>query len=93
MDFTVEQNRIYMQDEQGKLLAEVLFPDDESGTTVITSTFVDGSLKGQSIADKLLRSVVAELQAQNKQTKVQCSYAIKWFEAHPEYSNLLKKVE
>ena len=88
MDFIIAQNRIYKQDEHGKLLAELLFPDVNEGIVAITHTFVDGSLRGQGIADQLLMALVAELQMQGKQAKAVCSYAVKWFEKHPEHSHL-----
>lgn len=91
MDFITEPNRIFMQDEQGKILAEVRFPNDGKDAVAITSTRVDDSLKGQGIADQLLKAVIAELQAQGKQTRALCSYAVKWFEKNPEYQNLLIK--
>ena len=89
MEFTTEQNRIYKQDEHGKLLAELLFPDRDGGIVAFTHTFVDESLRGQGIADQLMHAAVAELQAQGKRAKAFCSYAIWWFEQHPEYNGLL----
>ena len=92
MEFTVERNRIYMQDEQGKLLAEILFPDEGKGSAVvITSTFVDRSLRGQGVADQLMQAVIKELQSQNKMAKAVCSYAVEWFELHPEHNGLYIK--
>ena len=41
-----EKGRIYAVDANGKLLAEVTFPDD-GNTAVIDHTFVDESLRGQ----------------------------------------------
>ena len=90
MDFTIEQNRIYKQDEHGKLIAELIFPDRNDDTVAITRTYVDATLRGQGIADKLMQALMAELKAQSKQAKAICSYAVKWFENHPEYNNLLK---
>jgi predicted GNAT family acetyltransferase len=89
MDFTTEKNRIFKQDESGKILAEILFPDEGPGTAAITRTFVDGSLEGQGIADKLMKAAVAEIKAQGKQAAPVCSYAVKWFEKHPEHKDLL----
>ena len=89
MEFTHEQNRIYLLDND-KTLAEVTFPNIDSDTVDIDHTFVDGSLRGQGVADKLLESVAAELDSQNKKAVLTCSYAVKWFEKHPEYSKLLK---
>ena len=54
MEFLEEKGRIYAVDANGKLLAEVTFPDD-GNTAVIDHTFVDESLRGQGTASKLLR--------------------------------------
>ena len=43
MEFLEEKGRIYAVDANGKLLAEVTFPDD-GNTAVIDHTFVDESL-------------------------------------------------
>ncbi len=92
MDFIIEDERIYKEDSDGKLLAEVLFPDNEDGTVTITHTFVDASLRGQGIADKLLKTVVSELSRNNKKAIPLCPYADKWFEKHPKHSNLLANI-
>ena len=46
MEFLEEKGRIYAVDANGKLLAEVTFPDD-GNTAVIDHTFVDESLRGR----------------------------------------------
>jgi len=93
MDFIVEKNRIYKLDENGKLLAEVLFPESEDGTVTITRTFVDDSLRGQGVAGKLILALTEELKSQGKPAEPACSYAVKWFGDHPEYNHLIKSPE
>lgn len=82
MEFITTQNRIFQQDEQGQLLAELLFSDEGNGITAITRVFVDESLRGQGVADQLMQTVIAEIQTQGKQAKAVCPYAVKWFEKH-----------
>ncbi|MDR2938783.1 MAG: N-acetyltransferase [Clostridiales bacterium] len=89
MNFTIESNRIYKQDGQGKLLAEVLFPENAGGMVTVTHTFVDESLRGQGIADELMKALVSEVILNNKKISPVCSYAVKWFSKHPEHSDLL----
>lgn len=89
MEFTHEPNKISLIENE-KTLAKVTFPNIDSDTVDIEHTFVDNSLRGQGVADKLLESVAAELNSQNKKAVLTCSYAVKWFEKHPEHSNLLK---
>jgi predicted GNAT family acetyltransferase len=89
MDFIIEQNRIYKHDGQGKILAQILFPDKGEDKVAITHVFVDISMREQGIADQLMSAALDELQARGKRIEAVCSYAIKWFEYHPEYHNLL----
>ena len=89
MEFLEEKGRIYAVDANGKLLAEVTFPDD-GNTAVIDHTFVDPSLRGQNLADKLMNAVAEQLCAEDKKAVLTCSYAVKWFDKHPEYKGVIK---
>ena len=89
MDFKIEKNRIYFEDENGKLLAELTYRDIDDTTVNINRTFVDSSLQGKGIAGELMKTVVDELVKNGKHTVPTCSYAVKWFEKNKEYSNLL----
>ena len=88
MEFRKEPGRIFSTDETGKLLAEVTFPERE-GVAVINHNFVDGSLRGQGVAGQLLRAVADTLRQDGRKAKPICSYAIHWFEMHPEEQDLL----
>lgn len=90
MEFTHSENKIYKTDDHQKLIAEVTFPAVDSETVNIDHTFVDDSLRGQGVAGQLMEAVAGDLKEQNKKAVVTCSYAVKWFEKHPEYSDLLK---
>lgn len=88
-EFCKEPDRIFATDETGKLLAEVTFPERE-GVAVINHTFVDGSLRGQGVAGQLLRAVADTLRREGRKARPTCSYAVHWFETHPEEKDLLK---
>lgn len=90
MEFTHSENKIYKTDDNQKIIAEVTFPAVDSETVNIDHTFVDDSLRGQGVAGQLMEAVAGDLKEQNKKAVVTCSYAVKWFEKHPEYSDLLK---
>ena len=77
MEFLEEKGRIYAVDANGKLLAEVTFPDE--------------SLRGQGTASKLLRQAVDSIRRQGKKARPVCSYAAAWFEKHPEEKDLLEE--
>lgn len=89
MDFIHESNRIYLNNEYGKAIAEVTFPDISNSEVNIDHTFVDGSLRGQGMASKLMKALVDDLKRNNKKAKATCSYAVEWFENHPEHRDVL----
>ena len=71
--FNIADNRIFMNDENGKTIAEVTFPNLDDNTVIIDHTFVDDSLRGQGIAAKLMLEVVSYAKANNKKIKASCS--------------------
>lgn len=82
MEFQKENNRIYSVNESGKVIAEVTFPEPESGVFCIDHTFVDDSLRGQGVAGKLVKMAVEEIQSRNGKVTASCSYAQHWLETH-----------
>lgn len=90
MNFIVENNRIYMEDESKKLLAEVTFENIDDNTVEIDHTFVDSSLSGKGIASELINMIALKLRSENKKAVPTCSYAVKWFEKHTEFQDILE---
>lgn len=90
MDFTYTQDRIFLPDDHNNVLAEVTFPAIDDDTVDISHTYVDDSLRGQGIAGTLMEAAAQYLKARHKKAVPTCSYAVRWFEKHPEYQNLLK---
>lgn len=89
MEFQMTPERIFALGEDGTLLCEVTFPMDKDGVSNIDHTFVDPSLRGNGIADSLLTQAAEFLRKEGRKTKLTCSYAVTWFEAHPEYRDVL----
>ena len=89
MEFKHTENRIFLEDETGKTIAEITFPEAKEGVVDIDRTFVDDSLRGQGVAGKLLEEAVSVLRASGKKAVLSYSYAAKWFEKHPEENDLL----
>ena len=56
-----EKERVYAKDENGMLLAEITFPETADGWADIDHTFVDPSLRGQGLADKLVRAALQQI--------------------------------
>ena len=68
MTFTKESNRIYCA-QDGKMLAEVTFPETAPGVVVIDHTWVDPSLRGQGTAGQLVQAVVDLLRADGRRRR------------------------
>lgn len=90
MDFIKKPGRVYSLDDSGKLIAEITFPDRD-GVANIDHTYVDNSLCGQGIAEKLIKEAIQQIRSQDMKAIPTCSYAVKWFAEHPEESDLLDK--
>ncbi len=91
MELRYTSGRIFAEDETGKLLAEITFPKISENVVEINHTFVDGSLRGQGVAGKLMEKTVQVLKNLDQKAVCSCSYAQAWFLKHPEYSDLLEK--
>lgn len=89
MEFQVEKNRIYALDASGKLLVEVTFPALEGNIVAIDHTFVDDTLRGKGIAGLLLQKTVEALRSTGRKARPTCSYAVSWFQKHPEAADVL----
>lgn len=88
MELQYQPQRIWLEDADGKLLAEVTFPIAE-GVATINHTFVDASLRGQGIAGKLMQAAADYLKENGRKIHPTCSYAVSWFQTHEAYRELL----
>lgn len=88
METKIETNKIYIEDNN-EILAEITFPNYLDGV-IIDHTFVSEKLRGQGIAEKLMTEVYEEIKRTNRKAYLSCSYAIKYFEKHPEKRDILK---
>lgn len=89
MNFIHEHNRIYLEDINGKVIAEVTFPSVKADVVNINHTFVDGSLRGQGIAGKLMEETADQLKNEGKKAMLTCSYAVTWFQKNEQYKDLI----
>lgn len=87
MDFIYEKSRIFLNDGQGKLIAEITFPEISTGVVDINHTFVDESLRGQGFAGKLMQAAIEQIEKDEKQFFASCSYALRWLEKNPQYKD------
>lgn len=91
MNFIYEENRIYLEDMNGKTIAEITFPEVSKNVVEINHTFVDDSLRGQGIAGKLVEEAAKKLREDGKKAYPTCSYAVHWFEKNTDYADILSE--
>lgn len=87
LDLNYENNRIYSKSGD-KLLAEIDFSEISKNICNISRTYVDDSLRGQGIADKLMVLACEKIREANKKAYPTCSYAVSWFKKHPDYNDI-----
>ncbi len=88
MEFTKGENRFY-KEEDGKLVAEITYVP-KINSVEVDHTFVDPSLRGQGVAEKLVDRVVEEMEKENKKIVAVCPYVVTLFERKPEkYASII----
>lgn len=90
MELQYEKNRVFLENAEGKLVAEITFPKEHEGVVNINHTFVDASLRGQGMAGKLMDAAVREIESQGLKAIATCTYAIAWLEQNPERRSILR---
>lgn len=78
MEYIRLPHSIKRKDDNGRILAEITFPENEPGVYTIDHTYVSDDLRGQGIADKLVRMAVDQIHEQGGEVRATCSYASVW---------------
>ena len=82
-----------MEDENGNRIAVLEHPEPKPGIVSFAHTEVDPSMSGKGLAGKLTEYVANKLREDGHKAELSCSYAIKWFQKHPEYADVLADPE
>ena len=85
--FTQEKNRFYLGDPVHPT-AEIVFEQISEDTLSVNHTFVDESLRGQGIAEKLLDAVADHARRGHKKLSATCSYARKKLDGSEKYRDI-----
>lgn len=80
MDYIRLPHSIKRKDENGKILAEITFPETEPGVYTIDHTYVGDELRGQGVAGILVQMAVDQIREQGGEVRATCSYAAGWLE-------------
>lgn len=91
MPFIEEAHRIFYEDENGNLLAEITFPLFSENVVNIDHTYVNEALRGQGVANQLMERTVSKLRKENWKAVPTCSYAKRWFEKNESQRDVLRK--
>jgi predicted GNAT family acetyltransferase len=89
MNYIYETNKIYVNDENGKLIVDATFPFVKEGVVVVDHTYVDPSLRGQGVASNLMQEVYNHIKNQGLKAVATCPYAVVWFKRHPECKDII----
>lgn len=87
MNIVRDEGKFYIGEKQNPD-AFISFKNKE-GILYVNSTFVDGSLRGQGVAAKLVVELIDYAVENDFKIKPICSYVVKYFEKNKEYSELL----
>ena len=93
MDFKSDDTRIWLEDAEGREVAFLEFAEEAPGVVNILHTVVDDSLAGRGIAGELNKAGAERLRAEGKKAVLSCSYSVRWFAKHPEYSDVVYGAE
>ena len=83
-----EKGLFFIRNELQEIVAKIVFHLDEQGRIVVTSTFVDPSLRGQGIANQLMNKIIELAQAEQRLIVPECSFALKVL-SNPALINLM----
>ena len=76
-NYITEENRIYLPDENGNILAEIHFEKVDDSSYDIKRTFVDDSVRWQGIGSELVEKAMNYLISKWYKVSATCSYAKK----------------
>lgn len=80
MEFLKKEGRIYKEDDNGEEIAVITYVPVTDDVVDANHTFVDPSLRGQGIAEKLVEALVDDMEKEGKKIKPGCPYVEALFE-------------
>ena len=75
MEILAGHNKFYVNDAEGKQVAEIVFVPTGEHLSIIEHTDVDASLKGQGVGKLLVAKVVEKMRAENRKVIPLCPFA------------------
>ncbi|MBN2541013.1 MAG: N-acetyltransferase [Bacilli bacterium] len=93
MEYIYEANRIYAEQADHLLLAEVTFPSRDANRVNVDHVYVDASLRGQGVASELMLLAYNYIKEKNLKIIAKCPYAIAWFKRNEQYQDIVINVK
>jgi len=91
IQFLEGESRYYLENEEKQLIAEITFTEPNDEFFIIDHTFVDESLRGQGVAQALVKKVVTKARNENKTIIPLCPFAKLEFEKKKEYADVWRR--
>ncbi|MDA8496966.1 GNAT family N-acetyltransferase [Citrobacter sp. Igbk 17] len=88
MEILAGHNKFYVNDAEGKQVAEIVFVPTGEHLSIIEHTDVDPSLKGQGVGKRLVAKVVEKMRAENRKVIPLCPFAKHEFDKTREYDDI-----
>lgn len=89
MMFQTYDDKVVFLGDYDNVKGEVDFDETDDGVIEITKTYVDPSERGMGLANRLMGRAASHIRFAGKKARPVCAYAKKWFDEHPEQSDLL----
>jgi predicted GNAT family acetyltransferase len=89
MEYIYEAHRIYVLNEEQKVIVNATFPFIKPGVVNVDHTYVDPSLRGQGIASTLMSNVVEFARQKGYKVVATCPYAVVWFKRHKDHNDII----
>lgn len=91
MEIKHGENKFYIGDQPFEAKAEITYVPTGEHRIIIDHTFVSDELRGQGIAQKLVKELALWARAENKKVIPVCPFAKREMEQNEEYHDLLDK--
>ena len=88
MEILAGHNKFYVNDAEGRQVAEIVFVPTGEHLSIIEHTDVDPSLKGQGVGQLLVAKVVEKMRAENRKVIPLCPFARHEFDKTREYDDI-----
>ncbi len=88
MFYTLYSDKIVLEDDSHKTVAQLNFPETQPGIHEVSNVFVDASLNEKRTADRMMNKAIDHFRKTGARVIPACSFAEQWFSEHPENADM-----